>query len=116
MSIRSSLLARFALVSDALALIGFGFADITDLGGELAHLLFVATLHQDVGLVGAGDRQVAGNLALQLVGEADSQLRHLGGNSRRVCRTAVHFVNLVRQSVTLSHRGSSRNQRGTNRA
>ena len=50
----------FALVADALALVGFGLANRPHFGGELADLLLVASLDDDVRLIGAGHIQARG--------------------------------------------------------
>ena len=57
----------FTLISHALAFVGFGFADGTDLGGKLAHLLLVAAFHQDMCLVRATDLKARRDLFFDLL-------------------------------------------------
>src|SRR5687768_5450333 len=61
-----------ALVADALAFVRFGFAELTQLGGVLAHLLLVDPLNDDVRSVWAGHGEPLGNQPHELVGIADA--------------------------------------------
>ena len=73
----------FAIVADALAFVGLRLADRPDLGRELAHLLFIHALDDNVRLIGTGDRQSVRNRFLHFVGKADAELQHLALNRAR---------------------------------
>src|SRR5687768_4571161 len=64
----------FALVANALALVGFGLAERSQLGGKLTNLLLIAALNHNVCGIRASDRQAGGNLANDLVRQPDAQL------------------------------------------
>src|SRR5688572_31296226 len=62
-----------AAVLDALALVRFGLAPATDLGGELADGLLVDPADLDRGLVGGLDLQAFGHVEIDIVAVAKLQ-------------------------------------------
>ena len=74
----------FAFVSNALALVRLRLSQGSDFRGKLADQLLVATSHDDVGLVGAGDLQLRRDYLFELVGIADAQLQLIALDGRQV--------------------------------
>src|SRR4051812_25408427 len=73
-----------ALVTDALALVGFGGTDLADFGGKLADLLLVGAGDDHMGGVRDRDGHARRRLHHDLIGEAD-----LKGDSVRLLQLGL---------------------------
>src|SRR5713101_1333131 len=69
-------LAQHALVgvSDALALVGLGLADLADVGGDLAHELLVEASYGDAGGDGDLELHALGSIDRHRVGEPELEI------------------------------------------
>ena len=94
-----------ALVANALALVRFRFAERPDLSGELADLLFVTSLDDDVRLIRASDGQLLGDLLVQFVGVSDAELQRVAANCRQVADADDFQSLLVTLGDALDHVG-----------
>src|SRR6218665_3090490 len=92
-----------ALVTHALPLVRFRFADGTHFGGELTNLLPVGALDRNVRLIGAGHRQASRNLLVNFVGTADPQLQRVARHGGEVTDALDFELLLVTGRNALDH-------------